>query len=109
MENKFRRKLKKYSSFNNVQNGGTVTIALEDTQKGLLKTIVRMKKINVPPTDSLNKTFDKLNFANILIKTLTLLIANYQKTNKDNNVEKISHWRFANCHFINWYAIPSVV
>jgi len=61
MENKFRRKLKKYSSFNNVQNGGAVTVDLKNTQQGLLKSIIRLKSVKVPPKDSLNKTFEKLN------------------------------------------------
>jgi hypothetical protein len=60
MENKFRRKLKKYSSFNSVQNGG-VTVELKNTQQGLLKSINRLNIVKVPPKDTLNKTFEKLN------------------------------------------------
>ena len=61
MENKFRRKLKKYSSFNKLQNGGDVTVDLKNTQQGLLKSIIRLNSVKVPPKDSLNKTFEKLN------------------------------------------------
>jgi hypothetical protein len=61
MENKFRRKLKKYSSFNKVQNGGDVTVDLKSTQQGLIKSIIRLNSVKVPPKDSLNKTFEKLN------------------------------------------------